>query len=426
MHASDHNSPVFVGIDWADREHALCIARPDGATARQTLEHTPEAIAAWVAQVRGQFPKRPIRVALEQSKGALVNALRQFAELELYPINPKQLARYRDAVYPSGSKDDPHDAELLARFLMNHQEQLRPDAPLDDESRRLDELSLLRRKLVDDRKTLWQKLESTLKQYFPQLRGWCPGKSWEGVLLAVIRRWPSLAELKRAHPRILRRFLGEHGVSNEQEQTEWINNIRPAQPLTGDACLIEPRTQYAQNIARQIEQLNQGIAEFDERLEEAAANHPDAQLFRSLPGAGKVMAPRLMAAFGSDRGQYESAEQIQAKSGIAPITKQSGKTRFVLKRYACPKYLRQTFHEFAEFARRFSDWSRAFYKMKRAAGMKHNAAIRALAYKWIRIIFRVWQTRIPYSETRYIEQLRQKNSPVINFLETNENPAETP
>lgn len=426
MHASHDNTPIFVGIDWASREHALCLIRRDGTADHQTLEHTPEAIADWVGRVRRQFPERPILVALEQSKGALVTALREFAELELYPINPKQLARYRESIYPSGGKDDPHDAELLGRFLQKHREELRPDQTRDEESRRLDELSLLRRKLVDDRKVLWQKLQDTLKQYFPQLLAWCPGKAWEDVLLAAIRRWPSLAELKRAHPRVLRRFLAEHGVRNEQEQTDWINNIRPAQPLTRDACLIEPRAQYAQSLARQIEELNQSIAQFDKQLEETAANHPDGELFRSLPGAGKVMAPRLMAAFGSDRSQYESAEQIQAKSGIAPITKKSGNSWFVTKRYACPKYLRQTFHEFAEFARRFSDWSRAFYKMKRAAGMRHNAAIRALAYKWIRIIFRVWQTRTPYSEARYIEQLRQRNSPVINFLETNENPAETP
>jgi len=426
MHASHDNTPIFVGIDWADREHAICLVRPDDTTDHQTLPHTPEAIADWIASVHRQFPHRVILVALEQSQGALVNALREFAELELYPINPKQLARYRESIYPSGGKDDPLDAELLARFLQNHRETLRPDRTLDEESRRLDELSKLRRKLVDDRKVLWQKLPATLKQYFPQLLTWCPGKTWEGVLLAVIRRWPDLAKLKRVQPKTLRTFLAEHGVRNEQQQTDWIHNIRPARPLTQNACLIEPRAQYAQSLARQIEELNKSIAQFDKQLEETAARHPDGQLFRSLPGAGKILAPRLMAAFGSDRSKYQSAEQIQSQSGIAPITQKSGNSWFVFKRYACSKYLRQTFHEFAEFARRFSDWSRAFYKMKRAAGMKHQAAIRALAYKWIRIIYRIWQTRIPYSEARYIEQLRQRNSPVINFLETQENPATTP
>ena len=426
MHASHDNTPVFVGIDWADREHAICLVRPDGTTDHQTLQHTPEAIGDWIASIRRQFPERAILIALEQSHGALVNALREFENLELYPLNPKQLARYRESIYPSGSKDDPHDAELLARFLQKHRETLRPDAILDDESRRLDELSKLRRKLVEDRKVLWQKLQATLKQYFPQLLTWCPGKSWEDVLLAVLRRWPDLAKLKRAHPRNLRRFLGEHGVRNEQQQTDWIDPIRPAQPLTQDACLIEPLAQYAQSLGRQIEELNKSIAQFEKQLEETAARHPDGELFRSLPGAGKVMAPRLMAAFGSDRSKYQSAEQIQAQSGIAPITQKSGNSWIVFSRFACPKYLRQSFHEFADLARRFSDWSRAFYNMKRAAGMKHHAAVRALAYKWIRIIFRVWQTRTPYSEARYIEQLRRKNSPIIKFLENQQNQEETP
>jgi hypothetical protein len=108
--------------------------RPDGTTDHQTLQHTPEGIGDWIASIRRQFPERAILIALEQSHGALVNALREFENLELYPLNPKQLARYRESIYPSGSKDDPHDAELLARFLQKHRERLRPDAILDDES----------------------------------------------------------------------------------------------------------------------------------------------------------------------------------------------------------------------------------------------------------------------------------------------------
>ncbi len=422
MHSNllDPNACVLIGLDWADREHAVCRLLPDGGTEHRQLEHTPEAIADWLAGLRKQFPGRPIRIALEQSRGALMNALRRFAdlELELYPINPKQLARYRDAIHPSGAKSDPDDAQLLARFLQNHQEQLLPFVADDPETRRLAELSELRRKLVDDRKTLVQKLEGTLKLYFPQLLEWCAGKSRQPLLLAVLRRWPSLGDLKRAHPKTLRTFLAEHGLRNPDQQTEWIDNVRPATPLTEDASLIEPRAMYAQSLGRQIEELNEAIAKFEKQLDEATAAHPDHELFRSLPGAGDVLTPRLIVAMGSDRDRYQDAGDVQSKSGIAPITKQSGKTRLVLSRIACPKFLRQTFHEFADQARRWSDWSRAFYQMKRAAGMSHHAAVRALAFKWIRIIFRMWQTGTPYSEMKYQEQLTIRNSPVWNLLET--------
>jgi len=120
---------------------------------------------------------------------------------------------------------------------------------------------------------------------------------------------------------------------------------------------------------------------------------------------------------GTDRDRFDTAEEIQNYSGIAPVTRQSGKVRHVSRRYACPKFLRQTFHEFADHARKWSAWSKAFYNMKIAAGFKHHAAVRALAYKWIRVLFYLWKTRTVYDEAVYIEQLKKRNSPVINFLE---------
>ena len=208
-------------------------------------------------------------------------------------------------------------------------------------------------------------------------------------------------------------------MKNHDQQTKFLDTVRTATPLTKDDALIQPRAMYVKSLAQQIRDLNSAIAEFDEELQKLAAAHPDQELFRSLPGAGDALVPRLIAAFGSDREKYTSAEQMQNHSGIAPITRQSGKSKHVCKRLACPKFLRQTFHEFADHARKWSSWSKAFYKMKRDTGMKHHAAVRALAYKWIRIIFRLWQNRELYSEQQYLQQLTKTNSPIIPFLETN-------
>jgi transposase len=413
---NDTKLSVFIGLDWGDRQHALCVLWPDGSREQVVLEHTPEAIASFIADIKRRANDQRILIALEQSQGALFNALVGFEGLELYPINPKQLARYRESVYPSGAKTDPKDAELLAEFLKNHQQKLARFTAADEDTRRLDEMSRLRRKLVDDRKTLFQKLQSTLKLYFPQLLAWCSATPQNGMFLAILRRWPSLKELSREHPKTLRKFLAEHGLKDAEAQSAWIKTVREATPLTEDQCLIGPRATYAQSLARQIAELNKSIAEFEKELEQATATHPDSALFRSLPGAGAIVTPRLIAAFGSDRSRYDSAEELQKKSGIAPITKKSGQSWLVFSRIACPKYLRQTFHEFAEYARRFSDWSGAFYRMKRSLGMSHHAAVRALAYKWIRIIFRMWQTRTPYSEAMYMEQLQSRNSPLLAYL----------
>src|SRR5438445_1016256 len=143
------------------------------------------------------------------------------------------------------------------------------------------------------------------------------------------------------------------------------------------------------------------------------AHHPDQALFDSFPGAGPVCAPRLSAAFGTDRSRWQSATEVQSHSGIAPVTERSGKALWVHHRLACPKFVKQTFHEFADQSIRFSQWARAYYDQQRGRGNDHHAALRALAYKWIRILFRCWKDRKPYDEATYIEALRRHASPLI-------------
>jgi len=409
---------VIIGIDWADQQHLVSVIEPGGRATGRTLDQDPDAIAGWVRELQTRFPGHTLAIALEQSRGALIHALLNFEGIQLYPINPKQLARYREALDPSGGKTDPRDAELLARFLLHHQDQLRVFRPDAAETRRLAHLAELRRRLVDDRKRLTQRLGSLLKLYFPLILKLF-GKTLHGELaLEVLRRWPTLAELKRVHPKTLRAVFAEHAIRQEPKQTELIRTIRAATPLTQDAALIEPHALYVQTLVRQLAELNQAIHQFDDELARAVARHPDEPIFRSLPGAGDALVPRLIAAFGSDRDRYESAEEIQTQSGIAPITKRSGKSCLIVRRHACPKFLRQTFHEFANCARQWSGWSRAFYDLKRAAGMKHHAAVRALAFKWIRILFRLWKTRTTYSETLYLKQLQQKHSPLLKSLQS--------
>jgi len=412
--ASD-NPPVIIGIDWADREHVVCLL--DGRTPKlQVLVQDPAAIAEWLDELRKKFPQQKILVAIEQSRGALVHALQAAPELEIYPINPKQLARYREAIDPSGRKNDLRDAELLAQFLLNHQQDLRAWKPDDELTRKIGHLSQMRRKLVDDRKRLQLRLNSILKLYFPLPLTLFKQSLISKFILALLKRWPSLDALKITHPKILRRFFADHRIGNEDQQTQWIDDIRKATPLTRDPALVETHALLVQCLARQIAELNRAVHEFEESLRQAVAQHPDQALFRAIPGAGDALVPRLIVAFGTDRDRYQSAEEIQSQSGIAPITKRSGQSWSVFQRFFCPTFLKQTFHEFADQARKFSQWSKAFYDLKRDQGMKHQAAVRALAFKWIRVLFRLWKSKLTYSEATYINQLRTTNSPLITFL----------
>jgi transposase len=407
---------IAVGIDWADRQHAVCIIDGHGPPRFSTLQQSPEAIDEWAAELGRRFPGQTIAIAVEQSKGPLIHALRKYEQFVLYPINPKQLSRYRDALHPSGAKDDPTDAQLLAQFLKLHAGRLRPWRADSPATRKLARLTEIRRKIVEERKRLSLQLGSTLKQYFPLMTEVFSKKPV--LMLALLKRWPTLAKLKRVHVRTLRVFLKEHGTAGQEQQTQLIEAVRAALPLTRDPAVVEPNAFYAQTLAGQIQNLNQSIAELDAQLAQLTDRHPDHKIFRSLPGAGAALVPRLIAAFGSDRDRYHSAAEVQCYSGIAPVTRRSGKTIHVSSRYACPKFLKQTFHEFADHARKWSRWSAAYYRQKRDAGCKHQAAVRALAFKWIRIMFRLWKTHSTYDETRYIQQLKRTNSPLTKLLET--------
>lgn len=418
MNAKPHSLKIlFIGLDWADQEHVCCLkstAAEDEIV--ETVQHEPEEIAAWVARLKERFPQHRVLVALEQSRGAVIASLAEHQQLELYPINPRQLSSYRDSMFPSGSKNDPGDARLLADFLEHNQHKLRRWQPDAVETRRLAGLCELRRKLVEDRKRQVMQLKSSLKMYFPAVLKLAGRTLYSALIIDLLVRWPTLGRLKRVKPQTLRTFLVEHGMRNTDQQTKFIETARAAVPLTTDKAIIEPRALYVQNLAKQIRSLNQAIDEFDETIREAVAVHPDQELFRKLPGAGDALVPRLIAALGSDRNRYKSAEEIQRYSGIAPVTRKSGNSWLVLKRNGCPKFLRQTFHEFADHARKWSHWARAYYQMKRDAGFKHHAAVRALAYKWIRIIYHLWSTNTLYDETHYIQQLTRRQSPIVKYL----------
>jgi len=188
--------------------------------------------------------------------------------------------------------------------------------------------------------------------------------------------------------------------------------------LTTDAALIQAGTLQVQYFVGQLRAIARAIQKFEDRLQQLMDEHPDAGLFLALPGAGSALAPRLLVAFGTDRERFGAADELQTLSGIAPVTQRSGKRRTIHRRWACPKFLLQTFHEFAHCSCKKSTWAKAFYLLQRSRGKGHHSALRTLAFKWIRILFRCWKTRTPYCEQRYLDSLHKRHAPLLAFLPT--------
>jgi len=415
---------AFVGLDWEDKNHAVCLVPGDGGEPEHgRLAQSAEAIAAWAAQLRQRFGGRPLAVCLEQLRGPLVYALMQYEFLVLHPINPKQLADYRKAVYPSGAKCDPNDAELLARFLREHADRVRawhPDHPI---TRSLRLLTEQRRKWVQQRVALTNELQQRLKETYPLALQLAAGALENEKFLTLLERFPSQRDLQRASPRQLTRYLPRRRRRSddpplEELLRERIAAIRRATPLTTDAAVLEHARLAVEHLVAMIREVNRAISDCEQKIDQVFAQHPDASVFASFPGAGKSLAPRLAAAFGTDRDKFHDAQELQQLSGIAPVTKCSGKTKVVYQRWACPKFLRQTFHEFAACSVPHSAWARAYVKMRQAQGHRYPEILRGLAFKWQRILYRCWQNHEPYDEQRYLQRLRATNSPLAHALAT--------
>lgn len=410
---------AWVGIDWADKRHVVCLATGDGEREIAPLDQAPEAIDAWAQDLHARFGGRPIGVCIESRRGALIFALLKYPWLVLYPLNPRQLSSYREAVNPSGAKDDDGDAGLLCDFLRLHRGQLRPLAIEDATTREIRGLAEGRRKLVDLRTKFGNQLRQQLKECFPQALELAGASMYAESFLKLLAKFPSLKAIQRASPRTLVNYLPRRRKAEDEPAggiDPRVTQLRAAVPLVDDRAIVAVGTRMIETLVKQLLALNESIRMYDQDLAKLMDTHPDAELFRSLPGAGAAMAPRLIAAFGADRERFATAEDVQAASGIAPITVQSGKSRATRRRRACSKFVRQTFHEFADHSRKASSWALACYRMLRARGLRHHAALRSLAFKWIRILFRCWQTRTPYDEARYLQALKRDDSPLLAFM----------
>jgi transposase len=406
---------AFIGIDWADRKHDFCL-QVAGSEKRErgVLEHKPATIEAWAFGLRERFGGAPVAVAVELSQGPIVSALLEHDFVVLFPVNPATLAKYRAAFTPSRAKDDPTDAAIALELLVRHRDKLRALAPQSPNMRALQRLVQDRRSLVHDRVRITNRITAALKAYFPQPVDWFRDKETE-VFAAFLERWPTLPAVQRAQTKTLVDFFHAHHVRYSVTVEKRIAAIREEKALTSDPAVIGPAKLLVQALLPQLRAVSEAIRSFDAEIARMAVELPDYDLFRALPGAGPVFSARLLAAFGEQRERFPTAYALQCFAGVAPVLKRSGNTRTVRWRYSCNTFLRQTFVEWVAGTIGHSFWAKAFYERARQKGASRHAALRALAFKWIRILHRCWQDKRPYDESRYLEALKKRQSPLLKF-----------
>jgi transposase len=364
---SDDEFTAFIGIDWADRKHDICLQGAHGERREfARIEHKVDAIDQWAMSMRQRFGC-PIAVALELTKGPLVYALQKYDFFVLFPINPATLAKYREAFKPSRAKDDPTDAEHALELLMRHRERLTALNPQSVPMRTLLHLVEQRRRVVDDKTRFTNRLGYALKQYFPQALDWFDHTDTI-VFCDFLTRWPTLLQVKRARATSVRAFFWSHNVRHVNVIDERIQAIKSARALTQDVAVITAYRLQALVLVDQLRVTLQAIDRFDAQIAQIAPSLPDYALFKSLPGAGPHLTPRLLVAFGEQRERFATAAEVQKYSGVAPVTERSGNKCWIHWRWQCPTFLRQTFVEWAAQTINKSFWAGAFYRQQRRQG----------------------------------------------------------
>jgi len=401
---------AWIGLDWGHKTHAFALHAAPGAPEEGTLPASAEALHAWLRTLEQRFGGRPVAVGLETSRGAVVHALLQYPWITIYPLNPVTSARYRKAFTPSGASDDLPDARVLLELVRDHAAKLRPLEPEDPQTVQLAGLVQARRDLVDRRTQVLNQLTSLLRTYYPQALD-LVGDLDSALAVDFLDRWPDLLTLKTAKPGVLKRFYYAHQLRRPELLEQRLQLIRQAVALTSDEARVSVAVLQLRCLLDQLRAFRRHVARFDQEIKTVFAAHPDAMIFRELPGAGPALAPRLCVAFGTIRTLYPDPASFQKHAGVAPVREKSGASCWTHWRWQAPAFLRQSLVEWAGLTVEYSAWAKVYYQRMKAKGKGRHVILRALAFKWIRVLWKCWQTRTPYDEARYLKQLLHRKSP---------------
>jgi transposase len=403
---------AHIGIDWANSKHDFCI---QAAASEQRefgqIPHQVEAIEEWALSLYKRFGGK-IAVAVELSKGPIVYALQKYDFFVIFHVNPSTLAKYREAFNPSGAKDDPTDAEMALDLILRYPNRFQPLNPQSTEIRKLALLVEQRRTLVHDKIRITNRLRNALKQYYPQPLEWFDHIDTT-IFCDFIVRWPTLIKVKRARKKTIENFFHQHNMRFDHLLQSRLISINASKPLTLDEAVVDSHKLYALHLVDVLRVTLASLKRYDDEISKVAVSHPDYALFSALPGAGPSLAPRLLVAFGEQRERFSNAAEFQKYAGVAPVTERSGKKCWIHWRWQCSTFLRQTFVEWAAQTINKSFWAGAYYRQQREKGCTYQMAVRALAFKWIRILYRCWDSRKAYDESVYLKALQRRGSPLL-------------
>ena len=402
----------YAALDWASDHHDVVVVDHSGAIAAEfRFAHTA---AGWAEFTEKMQPCAGAPLALETSSGPAVDQLLQRG-WTLYPVNPKAAERYRERKAPSGTKTDRHDAWSLADALRTDGHAWRVLLAQDEATATLRALCRDEMSLIEQRTALVNQLIAALREYYPAalaaFADWTAPYAW-----ALVQQFPTPLALQNAGKRKWEKFLHTHRLWRPDTAPARLALFAQANALPASAAILTAKSLLATSLVKVLQTLQGQLDEYRRRITAAFGQHPDHDLFGSLPGAGEKLAPRLLAALGAVRAVYPDADALCCQAGVSPVSFQSGKIDKARIRWACDVVLRHTVHLWADGSRKKSAWAQAYYARKREEGHDHASALRCLGKRWLKILWRLWTDRQPYDETRHQEDQKQHGSWVSALL----------
>jgi len=401
----------FGALDWASDHHDVVVVDRQGQVVESFgFAHSGEG---W-AELRLKLARySQLAIAVETNQGAAVQQLIE-AGLDIYPVNPKSAQRYRERKAPSGVKDDQLDAWSLADALRLDGHGWRPLAPEDP---LIEQLRLLCRDeiaLIEQRTALVNQLLQALREYYPAaleaFDNWTKDYTWR-----FLESFPTPEKLESAGKRKWEKFLHAHKLWRPDTAPKRLEIFARAAAFTGSAAQTAAKSLLAVSCARVLQTLERQLLTYRAAIEALFAQHPDHDLFGSLPGAGPKLAPRLLAEIGDQRDRFEEPQSLQCHAGTAPITIQSGQILRHRLRHGCDLTLRSTVHQWADHSRKTCPWAQTYYQAHRAKGQSHACALRCLGQRWLKILWKMWQTRSCYDEALHTRNQTKHGSWVLQF-----------
>jgi transposase len=382
----------FAGFDWASDHHDVVIVDRAGQVLAQfRFSHDADGWELFRDKIKA-FAE--LAVAIETSCGAAVEQLLQ-SGCTVYPVHGRSAKAYRQRKAPSGAKNDLLDAWSLAEALRVDGQQWKA---LTVQDPHLQELRLLCRdevSLIEQRTALILQLEQALAEYFPvaleAFDDWTTESSWD-----FIQTFPTAQALSKAGKRRWEKFLHTHRLARPQTYENRLSLFAKAEEFCGSEAISRAKSRLALALVATLKTVQKQLREYRQAIEELFEKHPDKDLFGSLPGTGPKLAPRLLSELGSDRSVFENPQSLQCLAGTAPVSFQSGQILKVYIRRHCNKHLRAAIHLWANLSRSHVPWAQQYYQAHRDKGQSHACALRCLGQRWLKILWKMWQTRSAY------------------------------